>query len=435
MFPSLTAESSSVPRLHQTDVVIVGGGIVGVTVACALAQTGISIVLLEGQSREQTLARDRAYALSLASAQVLQQIGVWERLRSRLEVFEQIRLSDGAYPGVVWFCPEDLPGSTELGYIGEHGPILSALYDRLSELSLAEVWAPATALHTTYQPDQVFVEVERTTADWHGAGLLNNRPQVIQAQLVIAADGPQSPMRQAAGIPTQGWAYWQSCLTCVIQTETSHLHIAQERFWPQGPLAVLPLLDQRVQIVWTAPHRAVQDLAALPEADFLKQLQQVVGHQLGSLHLTNHRQVFPVRLLQSRTYVQSRLALVGDAAHNCHPVGGQGLNLGIRDAAALAEILTAAFRQQVDLGDLAVLRGYDRWRRWENWLILAFTDVLDRLFSNQMWPLVWLRRIGLEGLRRIPPLRRLILSVMTGQQGRCPTLDRRPAIPLARSRR
>lgn len=155
---------------------------------------------------------------------------------------------------------------------------------------------------------------------------------------------------------------------------------------------------------------------------------------MGSLSLLNRRQVFPVRLLQSQTYVQPRLALVGDAAHNCHPVGGQGLNLGIRDAAALAEILTETFCRQGDLGDLSVLRRYDRWRRWENWLILGVTDTLNRLFSNRLWLLVLFRRLGLEGLRQAPPLRRLLLRLMTGQQGRLPHLE--PArVPLTSSLR
>lgn len=425
----LALEPSTPPAVKHTDVVIIGGNIVGVTMACALAQAGISILLIESQSREHALARDRAYALSLSSAQILQQLGVWDDLRPALETFAQIRLSDADSDHIVWFRPEDSSGTRELGYVAEHRPLLAALYDRLAALPLAEVWSPAKALRTLYRSEHVLVEVEQTGRNEAPAPGTVRSGQWIQSQLVIAADGPHSPTRKDAAIPTLGWAYWQSCLTCVVEATASHQQIAQERFWPQGPLAVLPLPGNRAQIVWTAPHPEAQALAQLAEPLFLEQLQQRIGRSLGYLSLTNQRRVFPVRLMQSRTYVKPRLALVGDAAHNCHPVGGQGLNLGLRDAAALAQVLIGARINQEDLGALDVLRRYDSWQRPQNWLILGVTDLLDRLFSNHLWPLVWIRRLAMESLRRIAPLRRLVLSTMTGQRGRQPELLSQ-ALPL-----
>jgi 2-octaprenyl-6-methoxyphenol hydroxylase len=413
---SLVLEPSIPPAVKHTEVVIIGGGIVGITLACALAQAGVPVVVIESQPRERTLGRDRAYALSLSSAKILQQLDVWDSLKPYLETFEQIRLSDADSNHIVWFRPEDLSGTHELGYIAEHRLLLAALYDRLTELPLAEVWSPAKALRTLYRSEHALVEVGQIGNNIGSA----NSSQWLQSQLVIAADGPHSPTRKDAAISTLGWAYWQSCLTCVVTATDSHQHIAQERFWPQGPLAVLPLTGNRAQIIWTAPHSEAQALAQLPEPLFLERLQQQIGRSLGTISLTNQRQVFPVRLMQSRTYAKPRLALVGDAAHNCHPVGGQGLNLGIRDAAALAHVLVEAHLHQEDLGTLGVLRRYDRWQRPQNWFILGVTDSLNRLFSNRLWPLVWIRWLAIEALRRIGPLRRLVLSTMTGQHDRQP---------------
>jgi 2-octaprenyl-6-methoxyphenol hydroxylase len=221
-----------------------------------------------------------------------------------------------------------------------------------------------------------------------------------------------------------GWRYRQSCVTTVLEPEHSHQNIAYERFWPSGPFAILPLPGQRCQVVWTAPHAEAEAILRLPEAEFMAELEQRYGSQMGQLKRLSAPAMFPVQLMQSDRYVQHRLALVGDAAHSCHPVGGQGLNMGIRDAAALAEVLTAAYQRRQDLGDITVLRRYERWRRVENWVILSFTDLLTRTFSNQVLPVVAARRAGLWTLSRVPLLKRLALRLMTGRLGRVPQLAR-----------
>jgi 2-octaprenyl-6-methoxyphenol hydroxylase len=211
-------------------------------------------------------------------------------------------------------------------------------------------------------------------------------------------------------------------VTATIATSEDHQNIAYERFWYDGPMGVLPLADGRVQIVWTAPHEQARELLEMSVTDFIDRLTVATGGLLGKLTLDSQRFLFPVRLMQSDRYVQSRLALVGDAAHCCHPVAGQGMNLGIRDAAALAEVITSALLAGEDIGSLEVLQRYQRWRKPENWAILAFTDFLDRLFSNRWWPIVVVRRLGLRALQRSYWLRHFSLRLMTGQAGRIPNL-------------
>jgi 2-octaprenyl-6-methoxyphenol hydroxylase len=242
---------------------------------------------------------------------------------------------------------------------------------------------------------------------------------------MVAADGARSPLRQQAGIKTHGWKYWQSCVTAVIRPEKSHGDIAHEHFWSSGPFATLPLPDNHCQIVLTAPHEEARQWVNGTEADFLAELDRRYNGQLGKLELVSDRRLFPVQLMQSDRYISPRLALVGDAAHCCHPVGGQGLNLGIRDVAALAQVLQTADRQGKDLGSLPVLRRYEQWRKLENLTILGFTDFLDRSFSSSWLPIVIIRRLGLRVMRVMPPLKFVALRIMTGTGGRRPDLARR----------
>ncbi|MEB3250404.1 MAG: FAD-dependent monooxygenase, partial [Merismopediaceae bacterium] len=279
------------------------------------------------------------------------------------------------------------------------------------ETSPVQWFRPAEIVQVDYQAEQAILTLRQ-----------GDQTYPLQAKLVVAADGARSTLRTLAGIPTKGWKYWQSCVAFTIQHQAPRNDIAFERFWYSGPMGVLPLPGDRCQIVWTLPHAQAQEVLTLEEGDFLARLQRHLGDDFGAIQLVNPRRLFPVQLMQSDRYVQSRLALVGDAAHCCHPVGGQGLNLGIRDVAALAQTLQEAVNQGKDIGDLAVLKRYERWRRPENWVILGFTDFLDRLFSNNWWPLVTLRRVGLLTLRQFPPLKVLALRLMTGLLGRQPSL-------------
>jgi 2-octaprenyl-6-methoxyphenol hydroxylase len=392
------------------DVAIVGGGIVGLTLAAALRSSGMQVAVIEAQTPTGAASRQRAYALSLTSGDIFKGLGLWSQIGPQICHFQQVRLSDGDYPQVVRFVPEDL-GTESVFYGAEHPVLMAALQRAVDE---------ADNIH--YLSETTLVECDRTSPTVTGRLITPAGERPLQATLVVAADGKQSPLRHQAHIRAFGWQYWQSCITTVLEPQADHQNTAYERFWPSGPFAILPLPGQRCQIVWTAPHAEAKAILNLPEAEFMAELERRYGSPTGSLKRLTPPALFPVQLMQCDRYIQPRLALVGDAAHSCHPVGGQGLNMGIRDAAALAEVLTAAHQRGQDLGSLPVLRRYERWRRWENWVILSFTDLLTRSFSNQIGPVVILRRVGIGVLNQVPWLRKLALRLMTGYLGRVPQL-------------
>lgn len=398
------------PTRHY-DVVIVGGGIVGLTLASALRTSGLRVAIIEAQSSAQSASRQRAYAMSLVSGDIFKSLGLWPQISPHITHFQRVTLSDADFPVAVDFRPQDL-GTESVYYAAEHHVLMTALQNSLADGESIHYWAPARLDRVDYRGDRVQCTLTYQDATW-----------TCTTGLIVAADGARSPLREQAGIPTLGWQYWQSCITAVLAPERSHQNTAYERFWPSGPFAILPLPGDRCQIVWTAPHAEAEALLALPREQFMAELQRRYGPHMGRLRLLNEPMMFPVRLMQSRRYVQSRLALVGDAAHCCHPVGGQGLNMGIRDAAALAQVLITAQQRGEDLGSDAVLKRYERWRRRENWIILTLTDSLNRIFSNRWWPLVVVRRAGVWALQHLPPLKWVALSLMTGRFGTRPRLD------------
>ena len=404
--------------LQQTDnfdydLAIVGGGIVGATLACALKDSGLRVVLIERSRQSAAVAIGRAYVISLMSGRIFQGIGIWDKILPQITEFGQISLSDAEYPGVVQFYPPDL-GTERLGYAAEHRVLLTALQECLENAPNVSWLCPAEVVNAEYKAEAVEIEL---SAD--------SDRKVIRTRLLVAADGARSRLRETAGIRTQGWHYWQSCVVATIKTERPHNNIAYERFWPSGPMGVLPLPGNRCQVVWTAPHAEAKALKELDEKEFLAELEHRTGGELGHLELDGDRYLFPVQLMQCDRYTLPRLALIGDAAHCCHPVAGQGMNLGIRDAAAIAQILQTAHNSGEDIGDIRVLKRYERWRKTENLTILGFTDFLDRMFSNNFLPVVAIRRLGLWMLRRIHPVKKYALQLMTGLRGRHPELASR----------
>ncbi|WP_013324409.1 FAD-dependent hydroxylase [Gloeothece verrucosa] len=393
------------------DLAIVGGGIVGATLAAALKASGLKIAIIEAQPLPQAAARRRAYALSLISGRILEGIGVWDSILPHIGKFSKIRLSDADHPQVVKFHTTDL-ATDYLGYVGDHQVILTALQEFIGNCPNITWLCPAAVTGVDYQLSQATLSVN-----------IEGKPQQIRTKLVIGADGPRSPIRTLAGIKTRGWKYWQSCVTFTIKHQASQNDIAFERFWPTGPMGILPLPGNRCQIVWTSPHARAKALQELDEAEFLTLLEKHTGGLLGKIELDSERLVFPVQLMQSDRYVLPRLALVGDAAHCCHPVGGQGLNLGIRDVAALAQVLQEAYQRGEDIGDVKVLERYETWRKPENLAILGVTDFLDRVFSNNWLPVVAVRRLGIWMMCRVPFLKTFALQVMTGLKGRAVSLS------------
>ncbi|MEO1591048.1 MAG: FAD-dependent monooxygenase, partial [Cyanobacteria bacterium J06632_22] len=294
-------------------------------------------------------------------------------------------------------------------YGAEHPVLMRALQAKTFAIPTVTAWHESELL-----------AVETTTAATVLTVSSAGQQHRLTTGLLVGADGPRSRIRQQANIQTTGWQYGQSCVTTVLKPEKSHQNTAYEKFWPSGPFAILPIPGDRCQVVWTAPHHEAQAMMDLPHEQFMTELKRRYGNDMGELQMLTKPLMFPVRLMQSHAYVKPRLALVGDAAHCCHPVGGQGLNMGIRDAAALADVLMRAHERREDLGSLRVLKRYERWRRTENWLILGMTDILNRTFSNQLWPLQVIRRLGFWVMDRVALLRGIALRVMTGRYGRLP---------------
>jgi 2-octaprenyl-6-methoxyphenol hydroxylase len=392
------------------DLAIVGAGIVGTTLASALKSSGLRIAIVDAQTQEAARSRKLSYAISILSSRILGGVGVWDKILPQINQFRQVKLSDADYPHIVDFKVADL-GTEALGFVGEHGVILKELQAFLATCPNVEWLCPARVTRVDYQDTFAEVEVE-----------INGEIRSLRSRLVVGADGARSRIRTWANLKTQGWKYWQSCVTATIQHEAPRNDIAFERFRHAGPMGVLPLPDNRCQIVWSAPHSEAQAVQNLSEAEFIARLEKRLNGALGRLKLASDRYLFPVQLMQSSAYVKPRMALVGDAAHCCHPVGGQGLNMGIRDAAALAQTIQMACEQGEDIGSLSVLNRYQRWRKPENWVILAFTDFLDRTFSNNFLPLVAIRRLGLWLLQHVHPFKVYALQLMTGLRGRAPRL-------------
>jgi 2-octaprenyl-6-methoxyphenol hydroxylase len=392
------------------DIVIVGAGIVGTTLAAALKDSGLKIILIEAQSQEITVQKTQAYAFSPLSSHIYAGIGIWQDIFPHVGKYQHISLSDADYSQKVKFETKDLPGE-HLGYVAQHNVVITALHKYLADCPNVTWLCPAEVVNVTTDKSISTVAVK-----------VQGEQRLIKTKLVVGADGARSHIRSLAGIKTRGWKYWQSCVAFTIKHTAPENNTAFERFWPSGPMGVLPLPGNRCQIVWTNPHADAQALAELDESAFLAKLQTYTGSVLGELELVSQRRVFPVQLMQCDRYIKPRLALIGDAAHCCHPVGGQGLNMGIRDAASLAQILQAAHQQGQDIGTVKVLKRYESWRQIENLAILGFTDLLDRLFSNSWLPVVAMRRLGLWMMSYLKPLRIFALRLMTGLLGRKPKL-------------
>ncbi|OUL24237.1 FAD-dependent hydroxylase [Nostoc sp. 106C] len=406
-------QTSTDKRGYDYDLVIVGGGIIGLTLASALKDSGLNILLLEAKVTSAAVAKGQAYAIHMLSALIYQGIGIWDKILPEIAQYNRVCLSDADYSEVVEFETADL-GTPELGYVAEHQALLHPLQEFVRDCANVTYLCPAEVVNTQYQQDIVAIDIK-----------VAEQIHTVRSKLLVAADGARSPIRQAAGIKTLGWKYWQSCIVAFVQPEKPHNNTAYEKFWTSGPFAILPLPGNRCRIVWTAPHAEAKALCELDDEQFLQELTRRFGNQMGKLQLLGDRFIFQVQLMQSDRYVLPRLALIGDAAHNCHPVGGQGLNLGIRDAAALAQVLQTANAAGEDIGKIQILKRYERWRQRENLAILGFTDLLDRMFSNNFLPVLLVRRLGLWIMRRVPMLKIYTLKFMIGLKGRTPELAKR----------
>ncbi|MDZ3837674.1 MAG: UbiH/UbiF/VisC/COQ6 family ubiquinone biosynthesis hydroxylase [Rhodospirillales bacterium] len=394
------------------DVVIVGGGLVGGTLACALADSGLSTVVVEAGTLA-TMLDDRfdgrASAISLTSRRLLDAIGLWPGMAADATPMRHIRVTEGASPLYLHYDHRDV-GDEPFGHMVENRHYRRALYARIRELEAVTFLAPARA-----------ASVERTDA---GVEVLLEGGGLVRARLAVGAEGRTSRLREEAGIRVSGWSYRQVGIVCTVEHERPHGFVAHERFLPAGPFAILPLTGNRSSIVWTERAERAPAIMALDDAGFINEVALRFGDFLGTLTIVGPRWSYPLSLQFAEKAVAPRLALVGDAIHAMHPIAGQGLNMGLRDVAALSEVLAEARRLGLDLGAADVLARYQRWRRFDNTLMLALTDGLNRLFEIDATPVRLARDLGLAAVNAMPPVKRFFMRHAMGMVGELPRLMR-----------
>lgn len=391
---------------------------VGATLAAALAKGGLDVALLDrapAETRTDAAYDGRASTIAYGSQRMLAALGLWPAMAPEAAPILDIRISDGAAPLFLHYDHREV-GAEPMGWVIENRAIRRAL---LGAQGGVAVRAPAAVRAVAIEPARAVVTL--------ASG------ETLAARLVVAADGADSEIRRAAGIACTAWRYRQTAIVCTMGHELPHEGVAHERFLPAGPFAVLPMTDHpehghRSSIVWTEREAAAPAYLALDDAAFGRELQRRFGDWLGACRIVGGRWSYALRLLHAETYAKPRLALIGDAAHTIHPIAGQGLNLGLRDVAALAEALVDAHRLGLDPGSLAVLEAYQRRRRFDTQALMTVTDGLNRLFSNDVEPVRLARDLGLAAVGRLPALKRFFMRHAMGTVGDLPRLLRGEAL-------
>jgi len=398
----------------RRDVVVAGGGMVGLTLALALAQGGLAVTLADPLTPEQMADQrfdGRVSAIAFASVRMLRVLGLWDRLIADAQPILDIVVTDGqlgrsASPFSLHFDHNEI-GET-LGYIVENRHIRQALLAAVAEEKRID-----------FKPGVAAGDLKVGAAH---ATLVLSDETTCTSPLVVAAEGRDSPLREAQGIKTVGWEYPQTGIVTTVEHERPHNGVAYEHFLPVGPFAILPMTGNRSSLVWTEDVKEARRLVALDEKGFTAALALRFGAHLGEVTAAGPRWTYPLKLYLARTYVTDRFALVGDAAHTIHPIAGQGLNLGLKDVAALAETILDAARLGLDFGRLDVLARYERWRRFDSFVLAAVTDGLNRLMSNDLVPVRLVRDLGMGVVDQIPPLRRFFMRHAGGDVGTLPRL-------------
>lgn len=416
-------KSASDSAGDRADVLIIGGGLVGGVAARALGHAGFSVVVVDGEDPKTATAATfdgRASAIAAASERLLNVIGVWPTLKDDVCPILDIRVADGQSPMFLHYDHDDV-GLGPLGYLAENRHIrqavLASLGDGLPGDGNIDFRAP--------------MRVDDLQRDGASVMATLSDGTKISASLAIAADGRGSRTRAAAGIKTTNWRYPQEAIVCTVEHEFPHANVAHEHFLPAGPFAILPLggtVDKpgcRSSIVWTERAEHARQFVALEDDQFLTELARRFGDFMGEIKVIGPRFCHPLGLQFAETSIADRLVLIGDADHGMHPIAGQGLNMGYRDVAALVDTLSEARKVGLDIGSSAVLERYKRWRRFDNTLMLAVTDGLNRLFSNDIAPIRIARDMGLAAVDKMPPLKQMLMRSAMGIMGDLPSLMRR----------
>lgn len=402
---------------HDSDILIVGGGLNGPALALALARAGLRSTVIDAlaePTRKNAAFDGRAYALALASVRLLDNLGVWQRVAEHAQPMLEIKVSDGhagqgPAPFFLHFDHAEI----------EEGPMGHMLEDRFLRRALLEAMTE-TPLITQISGDRVIAQ----EVGPKGACVTLASGKTLNARLIVGSDGRGSGTATRAGIRRTGWGYGQTALVAAIAHELPHHGIAHQFFMPHGPLAILPLPGNQSSIVWSETDETATQFAALSDADFMEVLRPRFGDFLGQIKLAGKRFTYPLSLSVANQFVAERLALIGDAAHGLHPIAGQGLNAGLRDVAALAQVLDEAKHRGEDFAAADVLARYQQWRRFDTATLAMATDLTNRLFSNDNPLLRVARDLGMGAVGAMPGLRRSFIREAAGLSGDLPALMR-----------
>jgi 2-octaprenyl-6-methoxyphenol hydroxylase len=401
--------------MKSADVIICGGGMVGLPLALALGKGGLKVIVADALPPADVLVPEfdgRVCALAYAAVRMLDALGVWPHLKPHAQPIHEILVSDGAIgratsPFSLHFDAAEV-GAESLGHIAENRHIRAALYAALTGEKNVTLIAPATARSLTMEGTQIIASL--------------STGEEVEAPLAIASDGRDSSLRAQMGIGVIGWSYPQTGIVATVHHARPHGGVAYEHFLPSGPFAILPMTGDRSSLVWTEAGSKAPAMLALNDEDFDAEVAARFGAHLGETEVVGRRWSYPLKFHLARDYVRPRFALAGDCAHGIHPIAGQGLNLGLKDAAALAETVLDAARLGRDIGALDVLKRYERWRRFDSFALAASTDALNRLFSNDITPLRQLRDLGMGIVDAIGPARRFFMRHAGGDIGKLPRL-------------
>ena len=399
----------------DTDIAIVGGGLNGPILALALAQAGIKSVVIDALTtkvRKNASFDGRSYAVALTSQRLLNNIGLWSNIKDNAQAMLEIKVSDGRAgegpsPFFMHFDHAEI----------EDGPMGYMVQDRYLRRALLD--AMAENPNVTHIQGETVVGQDVISG---GVSVTLSSGKKISARALIGCDGRGSGTAERAGIKRIGWGYGQTALVCAIEHEKPHGGIAHQFFMPTGPLAILPLTGNRSSIVWSETEANATAFNALSDAEYLTMLRPRFGNFLGEISLAGARFSYPLALSITDRLVADRTALVGDAAHGLHPIAGQGLNAGMRDIAALVQIITEAQKRGEDYGSLAVLKRYEEWRRFDNTALALATDTFNKLFSNDNPVLRLGRDLGMGLINKLPGLRRGFIREAAGLSGDLPVL-------------
>jgi len=407
-------------EVHQRyDVVIVGGGMVGASLAHALSGHGLTIAVIESyplNTSSQPSYDDRAIALSYGSKRILDALGLWSKLASSAEAIKKIHVSEQGQFGFARLDHQE-EGVEVLGYVVTARDLGSVLLPTLTDVDDVSLLCPATLEDFSQEDNRVTANV-----------LIDEKPVTLQAKLLVAADGGQSRVREQLGIKVKAADYGQSAIISNVSTQQPHNNIAYERFTTTGPVALLPMTENRSGLVYTVKNEQQHAVMTLSDDEFLQQLQLRFGYRLGKFTRIGKRFVYELKYKQVEEHIRHRVALIGNAAHTVHPVAGQGFNLGIRDVAALAEVIVQAHNANADIGELSVLSEYEHWRKHDHRNVMTATDSMVKLFENPLSAVRVARNAGILAVDLLPGARHLISRFAMGLAGKQPKLSR--GVPL-----